>query len=203
MKLATGLATPLLVLGLAACGSGSESQPAPSSEGAAATKPPAARQAVPPADTKATPARKSSTPAKPPRPPHVKPQITPAPRAVATFKGPKLTVAVGTNKVVPIAATVNPRTRFMLTILSIDGHAHKVTLPAPVGRTVDLPAKKPIAVPVPGLAAGSYALSVDGKSNDAVSVIDPRAAAASRPTKPGAIKPGAGSGAIYPGAGAK
>jgi|1186.fasta_scaffold251665_2 hypothetical protein len=182
MKLATSLLVPAVVLGLAACGSSDSSTTSSNpSSSSAEIKPVIAPIKQTPEQAKAL--RKATEQvakqgAKPGDSAARKTDVTPRKPATAPeSRLPKQTTAfaVGSGGVSMIAPSVQAGAPFRVALASVDGRVHKVTVDTPAPRTVTVPSSGGTVVKFPSVAAGKYALSVDGKHfKPTLAVVSPR-----------------------------
>ena len=176
MKIATTLAIPAVVLGLAACGS-SNSDSTSQSSSSAETRPAIAPMKQTPQQAEAL--RKASAALQ-------KAGASAGGNAkggagkASAIKGTKPAkqttgFAVGSAGVSAVAPSVQAGTPFQVGLSSVDGKVHKVTVGTPTPRTVTVPASGGTVVKFPSVAAGKYSLSVDGKHpKPTLSVVAPR-----------------------------
>src|SRR3954451_9164415 len=185
MKIATTLAIPAVVLGLAACGSSGSDSTSQSSSSSAETRPAIAPMKQTPQQAEAL--RKASAELQKAAAKQRSKAGASAggkanggadtARAIKGTKPAKQTTgfAVGSAGVSAVAPSVEAGTPFRMALSSVDGKVHKVTVGTPTPRTVTVPTSGGTVVKFPGVAAGKYSLSVDGKhSKPTLSVVAPR-----------------------------
>src|SRR4051794_28654227 len=184
MKNATTLAIPAVVLGLAACGS-SGSDSTSQSSSSAETRPAIAPMKQTPQQAEALrkasaelqkAAAKQRSKAGASAGANANGGADTAPAIKGTKPAKQTTgFAVGSAGVSAVAPSVQAEAPFRMALSSVDGKVHKVTVGTPTPRTVTVPTSGGTVVKIPGVAAGKYSLSVDGKhSKPTLSVVAPR-----------------------------
>jgi hypothetical protein len=87
--------------------------------------------------------------------------------AGATRRRATLTIRPG-DRMTPTALTVPSSAPIELTLVSADGHSHRVVLDGAGTRILTVPAHGPITTRISGLKPGRYALDVDGVARGAL-----------------------------------
>ncbi|HEY3021574.1 MAG TPA: hypothetical protein VGJ32_15360 [Solirubrobacteraceae bacterium] len=166
MKRAAALLLPVLATGLAACGSGNNSQADVPAMTNAQSKPEAVPAAPKPAatpkasrgkttghrGTKTSPSRRGARAKAKAMP------TTPAPLpAHAQYR-----FGVNAKAILPAGGFVPAGAPFELVIASVDGKSHTVQLRSPTQRTIQVDPKNPGKLSFGGLAPGRYELQLDG-----------------------------------------
>jgi hypothetical protein len=150
-----------LVLALAACGSDDE----PAATAPAATTPPTAsapEATAPPAD--ATQPGTTSVP----RPeaegrPGGSPGTDPDAGGEQAVRVPASFVVVAPGRLEPPSITVPAFLAVEISVRSDDGRAHRLVLETPTPHTLDVRAGERAAARIPGLRAGAYPVTLDGR----------------------------------------
>lgn len=167
MRFLRRLVLALTLAAVAGCGGGSigPGTTEPTASAPDATAPPAdATQpgtgpvpAPPPATTQAPRSTTRAT-----RPPTV--PIPPPAGGAESVRVPAMFVVTAGGQLAPRTITVPPFLAVQLSLLPSDGGAHRLVLRTPTPHALSASTGRPASVRIPGLRAGRYAVTLDGRT---------------------------------------